>query len=348
MKKFFSVIILSMIFTNPSYGQNLPQNECNDWQNQHPEWIFCDDFESGTPTTGTGSYFEYNNDEGDFVAMNGVGINDSSAMRVLWQQSEAPAGDLKLSFGRNPNSYMNTGIRSSEDFREIYYRMFVKMESGWTGNPYKLSRATIFTDASVWKQAMIAHIWQGNQNQLAMDPASCIDGSNNVACETYNDFGKLQWLGLKNGQTQIFETSEAGKWFCVETHVKLNDPGQANGVLEFWVNEQLEAGSNNLNFVRSYTDYGINAVFFENYWNGGSPQEQTRYFDNIVVSTQPIGCYTTSSTNNGGDGSNNNSSVNNSSNNTSTQESGGGSINFLLILLLLGLFYQRKLSTFKN
>jgi hypothetical protein len=31
-------------------------------------------------------------------------------------------------------------------------------------------------------------------------------------------------------------------------------------------------------------------VFFENYWNTGSPKLQERYFDNIVVSTQPIGC----------------------------------------------------------
>jgi hypothetical protein len=31
-------------------------------------------------------------------------------------------------------------------------------------------------------------------------------------------------------------------------------------------------------------------VFFENYWNSASPQNQERYFDDIVVSTQRIGC----------------------------------------------------------
>jgi len=45
-----------------------------------------------------------------------------------------------------------------------------------------------------------------------------------------------------------------------------------------------------LNFVDSYTDYGINAIFIENYWNSGSPKEQQRYFDNFVVSTKRIGC----------------------------------------------------------
>jgi hypothetical protein len=75
-------------------------------------------------------------------------------------------------------------------------------------------------------------------------------------------------------------------------HVKLNDPGQSNGLCEFWIDGNLEARRDNLNFVGTYTDYAINAVFFENYWNSGSIKEQERYFDNIVVSTQPIGAYT--------------------------------------------------------
>jgi hypothetical protein len=40
----------------------------------------------------------------------------------------------------------------------------------------------------------------------------------------------------------------------------------------------------------SYRDYGINVVSIENYWNDGAPQAQERYFDNVVVSTQRIGC----------------------------------------------------------
>jgi hypothetical protein len=36
--------------------------------------------------------------------------------------------------------------------------------------------------------------------------------------------------------------------------------------------------------------YGINAVFFENYCNNGSPVTQTSYFDNLIISTKPMGC----------------------------------------------------------
>lgn len=41
---------------------------------------------------------------------------------------------------------------------------------------------------------------------------------------------------------------------------------------------------------RDPESFGINAVFFENYWNAGSPQDQERYFDNIVISTRPLEC----------------------------------------------------------
>jgi hypothetical protein len=61
-------------------------------------------------------------------------------------------------------------------------------------------------------------------------------------------------------------------------------------VQEFWIDGQLEARRENLDFVGIWTEYGINAVFFENYWNDGSVQDQSRDFDNIVVSTAPIGC----------------------------------------------------------
>ena len=66
--------------------------------------------------------------------------------------------------------------------------------------------------------------------------------------------------------------------------------GSDYGVQEFWINGHLEARRTDLNFVDAYTDYGINAVFIENYWNAGSIKKQERYFDNFVVSTERIGC----------------------------------------------------------
>ena len=142
----------SFFFLTPAQAQVV--NECENWQEKHPGWIFCDDFESGDPMVKQGRYFEYGNNGGDFIPVQGVGIGNSIGMRTIFQQGEVEAGGMKLGFGRNPVGYMNKGIRNTEDFREVYYRMYLKNDPDWEGNPAKLSRATVFTSASVWTQAM--------------------------------------------------------------------------------------------------------------------------------------------------------------------------------------------------
>jgi hypothetical protein len=72
--------------------------------------------------------------------------------------------------------------------------------------------------------------------------------------------------------------------------VKLNTPGRDDGVFSMWIDGELEAERADLNWLGSYADYGINAVFIENYWNVGAPATRERYLDNFVVSTGFIGC----------------------------------------------------------
>jgi hypothetical protein len=267
---------------------NQPCNECDNWREEHPEWIFCDDFEDDTPLRREGRYFEISNDEGDFAVQDGVGLDNSRGMRVRFQEREVSAGALHLAFGRVPGSYFDKGIRANEDFRDVYYRMYLRHQPGWQGSPAKLSRAFIFAGAD-FSQAMIAHLWSA-QDFLLIDPASGVDADGNVVTTRYNDFENLSWLGNLRGVTPIFASDHAGKWFCIEVHVRLNDPGRSNGIHEFWIDGKLEARRTGLNFVGTYTDYGINAVYLENYWNGGSPKQQERYFDSFVVSTKRIGC----------------------------------------------------------
>jgi len=166
--------------------------------------------------------------------------------------------------------------------------VYMRNQTGWTGSSAKLSRATVFAGSN-WSQAMIAHLWSSG-NYLLIDPASGVDDNGNVVTTKYNDFDNLHWLGNKRGVTPIFSPQNADRWFCIEAHVRLNDPGQSNGVQEFWIDGNLEARRTGLNFVDTYTDYGINAVFLENYWNAGSTKLQERYFDSFVISTRRIGC----------------------------------------------------------
>lgn len=123
-----------------------------------------------------------------------------------------------------------------------------------------------------------------------IDPASGTDSAGTLRTTTYNDFANLRWLGAARSQTPIFDSSHVGQWYCVEAHARLNDAGQSNGTFDLWINGNPEAARSGLNWVGSFSAYGINAVYLENYWNNGSPVAQARDMDNFVVSTSRIGC----------------------------------------------------------
>ncbi|HVT40119.1 MAG TPA: Ig-like domain-containing protein [Gemmatimonadaceae bacterium] len=250
--------------------------------------IWCDDFESDR----TGSYFEYDSGGGRFARAAGVGVDSSTGMRVRWAAGDVGAGSFHLAFGKTPQAYMKPVDDGTANYREIYWRMYVRNQAGWTGGGgEKLARGIVFADSS-WAEAAIAHVWSMNLNLLGLDPASGTDTLGNVRTKEYNDFPNLRWFGEQRGATPIFDAAHVGKWYCVEVHMKLNDAGQSNGLNELWINGSLEAQSTNLNWLGSFNAFGINAIFFENYWNAGSPVAQERYIDNLVVSTQRIGCGT--------------------------------------------------------
>lgn len=257
--------------------------------------IFCDDFESSQPLTGR--YFEVDDNNGEFGVQPGVGRDGSKGVRGLWQEGEVDAGGLLKSFGRTPSNYIGQHANLPDsNFMEVYWKLDVRHQDGWQGNgPAKLCRALTMANAN-WATGAMAHLWTGGPSDqyLGMDPASGIDVNGNLVTTQYNDFANMRWLGWKYGTTPMFADQEAGKWFCVEGHIRLNTPGEADGVFEFWINDTLQQGSYNLNWHGNWNanpdNYGINALFINNYWNAGSPVEQVRYFDNVVIASKRIGC----------------------------------------------------------
>ena len=285
------LLLLSALFL--SFHSNA-QN-CFTCDNVPEGTIFCDDFESGEPLKDR--YFEYGNNGGKFIPMEGVGRDGSIGMRVLWDKGQVGAGGFKKSFGRTPVGYIGRhAVNPKEEYNEIYWRIDIRRQAGWQGGGgAKLSRATTMVNNN-WAQGMIAHIWSAGENSdyLGMDPASGISRSGKLVSTKYNDFNNLRWLGFKKGDIPLFSEENSDKWFCVVAHAKLNTPGKKDGIFEFWINDSLQAGTYDLNWHGTWNsdpkNMYINAIFIENYWNSGSPIQQERYMDNFVISTKPIPC----------------------------------------------------------
>jgi hypothetical protein len=262
--------------------------ECVGWQQAHPNWLWCDDFESDASLEQ--NYFDVERADGRLRVSTDSAFGGNGSLRGTYISSSASAGSIKLSFGRTPVAQKRYTDR---DFNEVYWRFYMKTSSNWTGNAFKVSRATVFS-ASNWSQAAIGHLWEDGESSLGMgiDPVSGVVGSQ-VVTTKYNDFANMTWLGKRNGPTQVYAAANRDKWTCVELRMKLNTPGQSDGVFAYWVNDNLEAQSTNLNWRGSYTGYGINAILMENYRSITAAQSQDRYLDNLVVSTQRIGCSAT-------------------------------------------------------
>lgn len=253
-------------------------------QEHDPAVIFYDDFHHA-PEQHT-RYSEVVDDHGSFIWVPNAGMVGGS-MRCQFEKDQVDAGRLHVLLGKNP---IGRGHRPDEIFREIYWRVYLRHEPGWEGNPAKLARATCMAGRD-YSQGMIAHVWGGQGDVLCIDPATGIRDSQKVTTR-YNDFANLKWLGSRQGKTPIFSPAESGRWVCVESHIKLNSPGQPDGIFELWVDGKLEASRTDLNWHGEWQEFGINAVFLENYCNTngkGSVRRQARWFDNFIVSTHPVG-----------------------------------------------------------
>jgi hypothetical protein len=260
--------------------------ECDNYQSAHPEWLWCDSFESDSAIDA--NYFDVNRASGRMALSNEAPFDGSYSLKSSYVAGQQDAGSIKLSLGATPVSPKRYTDRKFDD---LYWRFYMKVSNNWVGQAFKVTRGTVFT-ASDWRQAAIGHLWEDSPTGLGMglDPVSGVKGST-VVTTKYNDFNNMTWLGKRDGAFQMYGTANRNKWTCVEMHMKLNTPGKSDGVLAFSVNGAQQASATSLDFRGSYTTYGINAILLESFIGGnGAPQNQARYFDNFVVSTQPIGC----------------------------------------------------------
>lgn len=98
-------------------------------------------------------------------------------------------------------------------------------------------------------------------------------------------YGELQ--GWNAGPTGLLEKN---RWYCIEQYVRLNKPGEHDGVTRGWVDGQLAFERSNLLF-RMTPELHIETVWVDVYHGGKTPAPQrlTLYLDNLVVARHYIG-----------------------------------------------------------
>lgn len=80
------------------------------------------------------------------------------------------------------------------------------------------------------------------------------------------------------------------RWYAIEQYLKLNSPGENNGVFKAWIDGHLVYERLELNF-RIVDDLRIESIWL-NVYHGGvkpSPQDMSLYIDNVVIARKYIG-----------------------------------------------------------
>src|SRR5256885_9963121 len=91
-------------------------------------WIWCDDFEQDRMSR----YFEYDSAGGRFGRAPGTGVGGSFGMRARWDSAgRVGAGALHLAMGRTPQAFFRPVDAGVTVYRDLYWRIFVKLQPGW-------------------------------------------------------------------------------------------------------------------------------------------------------------------------------------------------------------------------
>ncbi|UCF19383.1 MAG: hypothetical protein JSU87_15880 [Gemmatimonadota bacterium] len=245
-----------------------------------PSTIVCEDFE----TSGASDWNDYK--DNNFNVQSDDAFGGERSLRQRYDLGQVGAGWLAWFFGDHPNG----GVRGGERFEEVYFRFYHKFQPGWPDSyPPKVARIRSHFIDGGWRFAWAEHLWisrSRSRGTPASDPMSRIAAPDGTE---YLDDAERRWLGNKPLDLRFAERD--GEWVAIEMRVKLNTPGQDDGEITYWADGKVVLQREGLNIRGAYTATTINVAMLDTYWNGGAVEEGLkRWYDNVVVATEPIGC----------------------------------------------------------
>lgn len=89
-------------------------------------------------------------------------------------------------------------------------------------------------------------------------------------------------------QEEPREAIQTGRWYCLELELRANEPGRRDGYQRMWIDDKLKGEVTGIRW-RDTTDVRINAVQLT-FSASPVPRTEHVWIDNVVVSTQRIGC----------------------------------------------------------
>lgn len=273
--KFLIFIGIMLISSNSSQAV---ESICPGGSSPNSNVLFCEDFDDGNMRDGKPN----NWDVGNFHP-NGI----AAAITC----SGSPGG---TGYGGSGCSFWSDYLNQAEGSQ---------LDGQFAWGEYKFSESEVYVRYYFKKSAGKCASWAQKGLVVGGDVGAQISSdficSEQFSVHSYDlEVGTgVEFLEQNQGSNNL--KVQAGKWYLVEVHVKLNTPGQKNGIAELWMDDvsggtpasqTLRLRYTNLNWAANSGSRFRRINLFTNFQNSATaPLYQYVWYDQIVVSKARIG-----------------------------------------------------------
>jgi hypothetical protein len=279
-------------------------------------WLFCDDFESTTDQTGALGLWDDQGSAPPNLVITTNPVNVRSGRRAL--EMTAHKG---LDTGGGPTKWFLPGADT------IYARFYVKFDLNYgylhhfvslaanrasdkwsafgmagcrpSGSNFYISGLEPYPDYGANPQPGAWNFYSYFTSMMCDPGSSCANYANPTAiCSQCASRGSP----CSNGPECCWGSSflptpkqipALARWYCMEMRLNANTGAVANGGEAMWIDGAKVGEWNNISW-RTDDTLKVNALALFHYVTddnyAGAQTQKTVWFDDIVVSTQPIGC----------------------------------------------------------
>ncbi len=172
-------------------------------------------------------------------------------------------------------------VRDTTPQLQVFAGWYHKFEEGFSSQegrgtlPPKMARMRCFT--TPWKAVYSVLFWiEGPKGFITIQQ------------HTKAPDVEREWLPNYNTSFNLNTPENLGRWIHFELGVTLGE-GHHSDRIQAWADGQLICDIINQDLAGGHRSETLNAMSWDGYWNGGSPREQSRFFDDLVLSKRPVG-----------------------------------------------------------
>lgn len=183
-------------------------------------------------------------------------------------------------FGENPFYLTSIPEEQKKPYPTVIARWYHKFEEGFQPRdgkhfPPKMARMRCFNGG--WSGIFSIYFWIGGD-----------DGHISIERKTTVPNTHREWQPNHYAKFRFSDPVNIGRWIHFELRVSLGESLRSDRV-QAWADGVLVCDVANDDLAAGLGSFTPNGMSWDCYWNGGSPVEQSRYYDDLMLSTERIG-----------------------------------------------------------